>query len=161
VPPPLRRLLLALAAGLLVAAGPAGAQYRPGAFRSRQFRSTTTYVAITVPVSAYDHATGLAVVTVPRAVFGRVYADRPWVLTVRAESAQAANRSGLDAKPASDLAVRASGEPGFLPLSTTPTRVLSGVQTNGWIDVALDLQLTARMTDASGSYHFGLLLDFN
>lgn len=156
-----RRLLLALAAGLLVAVVPGGAQFRPNTRESRQFRSSTSFVTLTVPPSAYNRATGVAVVTVPRAVVGQVFASRPWALTVRAESAQASSRTGGATKPATDLAIRAGGEPAFQPLSTSPVPVLTGSRTGGWVNVALDLQLTARLTDVSGSYSFRLFFDFN
>jgi hypothetical protein len=156
-----RRLLLAFAAGLMVAGVPTGAQFRPNTRESRQFRPSTTYVTITVPASAYNRATGVAVITVPRAVVGQLFAARPWVLTARAESASAPNRVGGASKPSTDLAIRAAGEPGFHPLTTSAVPLLTGARTDSWINVALDLQLTARLTDISGSYNFRLYFDFN
>lgn len=128
---------------------------------TRQFRPTTTFVTITVPVSAYDRATGIAIVTVPRAVVGQVSSPRPWILMARVDSAQATNRTSAETKPSTDLAIRASGEPAFRPFSPAPMRVLNGSKTDGWINVAFDLQLTARLTDPSGSYTFRVSFDFN
>lgn len=158
---PSLRLLLAFSAGLLAAAGPMGAQSRSSPRDTRQFRTTTTFVNITVPASAYDRAAGTAVVTLPRAVLGQLYAARPWTLSVRADRATFAGHAGTDAKSTSDLAIRVSGEPAFRPLSTRAVRVLAGNRTAGWIDVAIDLQLTVRLADESGSHGFRLLFDFD
>jgi len=158
---PSRRLLIVLAAGWLTATGPAGAQVDSRAIVSEQFRPVTTFVTITVPPSAYDPATGVAVVTVSRAVLGRLRSSDPWTLLVRTDGFEASGPGGSDGKPSSDLAIRASGDAGFKPLSTSPFAVHTGPRTSGWIDVVFDLQLTARLTDVSGAYRFRLFFEFN
>jgi len=158
---PLRRLLLVFVAGLLVTAVPAEAQFRSHSNDSTKFRVSTTFVTIIVPASAFDRRTGIAVVTVPRAVMGSVYSNRPWTLRVRAESLEARSRAGLESKAYSDLAIRGGNEAGFRPLSVTPTGVITGGKTSGWQPVAIDLQLTARLTDAGGAYAFRLKFDLD
>ncbi|HET7537252.1 MAG TPA: hypothetical protein VFJ90_12410 [Candidatus Didemnitutus sp.] len=157
----LRRLLLAFVAVLLVTAGPAGAQQRNNPRNLRQFRTATTFVTITVPATAYNTSTGVAVVTIPRAVLGQLYAAGPWTLTARADRANFSGPPDAEPKSTSDLAIRASGDPAYQPLSTAPVRVLNGTKTAGWINVAFDLQFTTRLTDASGSHNFRVLFDFN
>lgn len=156
-----RRLLLAFVAGLLATVGPAEAQFRPQSKDSRKFRVSTTFVTIIVPASAFDRRTGIAVVTVPRAVMGSVYSNRPWTLRVRAESLEARSSAGLESKPYSDLAIRGGNDAGFRPLSVTPTSLVTGGKTAGWQPIAIDLQLTARLTDASSAYAFRLQFDLD
>lgn len=158
---PLCRLLLACFAGLLVTSGPADGAFGSGGGGSQQFRTQNRFVTFTVPATAYNRATGIAVITIPRAVLGELHASKPWMLMVRAENMVANNRANTGAIPSHDLAIRASGEPGYRPLSTTPTRVLNGDKTNGWINVAMDLQFTARLGEPGGVYSFRLFFDFN
>lgn len=161
MPRPLRRLLLALVAGLLVTAGPAEAQFRSHSNDSTKFRVSTTFVTIIVPATAFDRRTGIAVVTVPRAVMGTVHSNRPWTLKVRAESMDASSQTGTASKPCGDLAVRGGNNAGFQPLSVTPTGLTTGGKTYGWQPVAIDLQLTARLSDAGGAYSFSLKFDID
>jgi len=154
-------LLLALVAGLLVTAGPAEAQFRSQGNNSTKFRVDTTFVTIIVPASAFDRRTGIAVVTVPRAIMGTVHSNRPWTLKVRAESMDAQNRTGTESKPCSDLAIRGGNNAGFRPLSVTSTGLITGGKTYGWQPVAIDLQLTARLTDAGSAYTFRLQFDID
>ncbi len=158
---PLRRLLLVFVAGLLVTVGPAEAQFRSHSNDSTRFRVSTTFVTIIVPASAFDRRTGIAVVTVPRAVMGSVHSNRPWTLRVSAESLEAQSRTGAATKSCSDLAIRGGNNAGFRPLSVTPTGLITGNKTYGWQPVAIDLQLTARLSDAGGAYSFSLKFDID
>jgi hypothetical protein len=125
-----------------------------------QVRVHNSSVSITVPASAFDQASGQAVVTVPRAVLAEVHATRPWILRVRSDRAKFSTSSGNSDKPCTDLAIRATGLPGFRPLSTTAAPVLTGDKTQGWVDVSFDLRFTALLTDAAGTYTLNLLFDF-
>lgn len=156
---PVLRRVLSLAFGLGATIS-APAALLPGVRNSEQFRPSTTFVSIQVPASAFDPATGLAVVPMPRAILGQLHAAHPWTLRARAGRAGVPNLGGGDDKPCTDFAIRASGTPTFKPLTPSGVPVLSGNKTNGWMDVALDLQVTARLADDSGRYVLQVLFDF-
>ncbi len=156
----LRRVLLVLAGGLLLAGVPANAQIRPDSQDPRYVRWSTRRVTIQVKPSDYDLNTGTATITIPRAIIGYVRPRRPWIMFVRADPHFELKQHGISEKPCSDLAIRwTNGLGGYRVLSSRAQVVALGADIRGRQEVAFDLVFTARLPDVAGEYSIELYFD--
>ena len=125
-------------------------------------RQVTTVVTIPVPASAFDLATGQALVTVPSGIVMQVNATGSWHLQVRATSATFTyvTAPGMGhPKPVAELQLRPAGGGTASVVSTSYRTITSSSKTKGWDDCAFDLILQVTSADAGGLY--SVTLEFN
>ncbi|HUG12966.1 MAG TPA: hypothetical protein VMM36_18255 [Opitutaceae bacterium] len=118
-------------------------------------RSITPVVNLTVPVSAFNLATGAASVTSPSAISTRLRSNRNWNFTVRSGSTTFAHTpvpgAPTTSKPVSQLLIRENGAGSFLPISTSNVVIASGPNGNN-IDRDFDLRFDTTLDDSPGQY---------
>ena len=125
-------------------------------------RQVTTIVTIAVPASAFDLATGQAMVTVPSGILLQVNSSSTWKMQVRATSATftylTAPGTGRP-KPVAELQLRPARGGTASAVSTSYRTITSSSKTTGWDDYAFDLILQVTSADAGGLY--SVSLEFN
>jgi hypothetical protein len=118
-------------------------------------RSITPVVNLSVPVSAFNLATGIASVTSPSAISTSLKSNRSWDFTVRSGSTTFTHTPAPGApstsKPVSQLLIRENGSGSFLPISTSNVVIASGSNGNN-IDRDFDLRFDTTLTDSPGQY---------
>jgi hypothetical protein len=123
----------------------------------------TSVVNISIPVGAFNPATGSAQVTVSRGLVVKVDADRSWKLQMRSTSSVLllVDPAGTGAsKPVSDMTLRGSSSGQLFVPSTSFIQVANGGNTNGWSQIAFDVILKATAADSPGTYTTTLQIGF-
>jgi hypothetical protein len=162
--PPLRRVLLGFAAGLVLVGAPADAQIRPNEKDPKYFRWSTRRVTITVEARDFVLGSGTATIRIPRAIIGYVRPRRAWTMTVRADPVFVLKGFGVNEKSeksCASMAIRQSGGAGVVHQLTTFDQVVaSGPDIRGRQEVAFDISFTAYLTDVAGEYSIELYFQY-
>lgn len=123
-------------------------------------RSITPVVNLSVPVAAFNLATGDASVTSTSAISATLRSNRNWNFTVRTGSTTfthtPAPGAPATAKPVSGLLIRQNGTSSFMPLSTSNVVVSSGPSGNN-IARNFDLRFDTTLNDSPGQYSVTLV----
>jgi hypothetical protein len=118
-------------------------------------RSITPVVNLSVPVSAFNLATGIASVTSSSAISTTLKSNRNWDFTVRSGSTTFTHTpvpgAPSTSKPVSQLLIRENGSGSFLPISTSNVVIASGSNGNN-IDRDFDLRFDTTLNDSPGQY---------
>jgi len=145
-----RRLARVCAWAALAALAP-----MPGAAAPPALQLVTGSVTITVPVSAFDSATGQAVVTNSAGLLLQVNSSKNWTLQVRATSANFTDVTSPGtggSMPVAQLQLRPAVGGAAIVVSTAYRTVETGPKTSKWDDCALDVILTVTSANAAGQY---------
>jgi hypothetical protein len=123
--------------------------------QSVDIRSITPVVNLSVPVSAFNLATGAASVTSPSAISTTLRSNRNWNFTVRSGSTTFTHTpvpgASTTSKPVSQLLIRQNGTGSFLPISTSNVVIASGPNGNNQ-DRDFDLRFDTTLDDSPGQY---------
>jgi hypothetical protein len=123
--------------------------------QSVDIRSITPVVNLSVPVSAFNLATGVASVTSPSAISTTLRSNRNWNFTVRSGSTTFTHTpvpgASTTSKPVSQLLIRQNGTGSFLPISTSNVVIASGPNGNNQ-DRDFDLRFDTTLDDSPGQY---------
>lgn len=126
-----------------------------GRAQAVDIRSITPVVNLSVPVSAFNLATGAASVTSASAISTTLRSNRSWSFTVRSGTTTFTHTpvpgAPSTAKPVSELLIRENGSSSFLPLSTTSAVIASGASGNN-IPRNFDLRFDTTLGDSPGQY---------
>jgi hypothetical protein len=123
-------------------------------------KAITPSVNLTVPVSAYNLATGAASVTSSTAISATFRSNKNWDFSVRAGSSTFTHTpepgAPVTMKPVSGLLIRQSGSGSFTPLSTSNVVIATGAKSSS-VDCNFDLRFDSNLTDSPGDYSVTLV----